>query len=381
MEFLNKYFKYDNNLEISGLTFELNIFYMLYLFKNCNKNILVVTSSLYEANKVYNSLSTYTDNNLLFPMDDFLSSMIVAASPELKYTRLETLDKLKSGKHIIVTNLMGYLKHLPSKNNEKASVIKKSDDYKREALLSLLENLGYHRDSIVTSTGEYAVRGFIVDVFLMNEKKPIRFEFDGNKIDSIRYFNEETQISENEVKSIELKAVEEIDEGVYNSLYDYIDDAIVVYVDKTQIDASYKKLVEDIFEYQKNQDNNKKIMYDFDDIKPKNQAFINTFEKKNKGLIFDSKEILNYNANFEKLIGDYQGWKKLKKEVIFYLSKDSQVKRIKKLIPDAIIKKEKINKGFMFDKYIVIGENDIEQVSHEPIKYKRNFYVGKRIRD
>ena len=381
MEFLNKYFKYENNLEISGLTFELNIFYMLYLFKSSNKNVLVVTSSLYEANKIYNSLTSYTDKNLLFPMDDFLSSMIVAASPELKYTRLETLDKIGDEKHIIVTNLMGYLKHLPSLKNKKTDVIKKNQSLKRDELISLLEDLGYHRDSIVTSTGEYAVRGFIVDVFLMNENKPIRFEFDGNVVDSIRYFNSETQMSENEIKSISLKAVEEIDDGMYNSLLDYLGDAIVVFIDKNQIEVSMTKLVEDIFEYQTNQNDHKKIMYDFHDIKPKNKVYINTVDKINKGLLFDSKELINYNGDFKKLANDVDNWIRLKKDVRFYLSKDNQIKKIRKLIPDAIIKKEKINKGFMFNNIIVIGENDIEQTTHEPVKYKRNFYIGKRIKD
>ena len=96
MNFLDEYFKYEIGTEISGLTHELNVFYVQKLCEKYDRNIIVLTSSLFEANKIYDSLVKIHDNTLLFPMDDFLSSMIVASSPELKYKRLETLDKLKS---------------------------------------------------------------------------------------------------------------------------------------------------------------------------------------------------------------------------------------------------------------------------------------------
>ena len=379
MEFLNKYFKYENNLEISGLTEELNIFYMLYLFNTQKKNILVVTSSLYEANKINNKLSTYTSDNLLFPMDDFLSSSIIAASPELKYTRLETLDKCRESKHIVVTNLMGYLKHIVSKDQETNKIIKVNDVWKRNDLINLLEDFGYHHESLVTSTGEYAVRGYIIDVFLINEVHPIRFEFDGNNIESIRYFDESTQISNKEIKSITLKPIDEISSTNASNLLDYLDNSIVVYVDKNQIDFSYNRIVEDIFEYQKNTNTTNKLMFDFAEIKVKEKVYLNTFEKSKKGLVFDSKELINYEQNFEKIASDYNSFKKLKKEVIFYLSNDKEIEQIKKIIPDAKIEKKRINQGFMFNDYIIIGENDIEKITSTPIKYKKNYYFGKKI--
>ena len=117
MNFLDEYFKYEIGTEISGLTNELNIFFVEKLSQKYDRNIIVLTSSLFEANKIYDELVKIHENTLLFPMDDFLSSMIIASSPELKYKRLETLDKIKDNKkYIIVTNLMGYLKYLPSKD-------------------------------------------------------------------------------------------------------------------------------------------------------------------------------------------------------------------------------------------------------------------------
>lgn len=95
MDFLNKYFNYENGSVTYGLTEELISFYVLNLFKKAEESVIVLTSTLFEANKIYNSIKTYTSNCSLFPMDDFLSSIALAISPEFKMTRIDTLKKMK----------------------------------------------------------------------------------------------------------------------------------------------------------------------------------------------------------------------------------------------------------------------------------------------
>lgn len=161
-------FSFENGTIIQGLTNELNAFYVLECFHRLQNNVLVVTSSLYEANQIYNSLETYTDKVLLFPMDDFLTSVAVAISPELQMKRLETLERIASGTWIVVTNLTGYLRFLPNKQKKDLLkvTLKTNDNIGRDKLHEVLEQFGYKQDSIVTSTGEYAVRGFVLDIFL-----------------------------------------------------------------------------------------------------------------------------------------------------------------------------------------------------------------------
>ena len=115
MNFLGEIFKYENHARVCGLTSELQAQYYYHYFKQNDDNILIVTNSLYDSNKIYQKLKTYTDDVCLFPMDDFLSSVALAISPDLKVNRLETLEYLKNhDKTIVVTNLMGYLRFLPS---------------------------------------------------------------------------------------------------------------------------------------------------------------------------------------------------------------------------------------------------------------------------
>lgn len=380
MKFLDEYFKYEIGTEISGLTSELNIFYILKLCEKYDRNIIVLTSSLFEANKIFDSLYKIHENTLLFPMDDFLSSMIIASSPELKYKRLETLDKLKENKkYVIVTNLMGYLKYLPNKGIKNYLELNIGQEIKRDELISSLSFLGYHRESLVTMSGEYAVRGFIVDMFPIDYDHPIRIEFDGNKIDNIKYFNENSQMSMNLVKSLKIKAIDEMVSNDKSSLYEYANEPLVVYVDKSQIDASYTHLYDDIVEYKESNNINEDLMFTMDDIKDKDRIYVNLFST--GGINLKAESIINYKENFEKLQNDYDKWIREGKDVYFYLSRLEEKKKILKLIPSANVVMKEFSHGFILDKYVVISENDIEEVKSVRGVYKNNFHVGKRIKD
>lgn len=389
-------FKYDNNIIIQGLTKELNTFYVQNLYNNTQKNILIVTSTLFEANQIFKNLKTYLDNVYLFPMDDFLTSVALAVSPEFKVKRLETLDKIKENKSIVITNLTGYLRYLPDINvKDKLNLeITKSTKINREKLEEILDKYGYNKETLVTTTGEYAVRGYVIDIFLINEEHPIRIEFFGSNIDSIRYFNESTQLSIKQLDSINITPNKEVTTSKNNSIYDYLKEPITIFYNKSQIENSYKKMLEDIINYNKEINSNGKYMFDFEEINPDYQIFINTFENENSknALTFTSKEIENFNSNYDKL-KDFVNSKIIKKKtVIFCLSKDSQIKIIKELFPDAIVTKniinnsiniinKQINNGFEYKDYVVIGEFDIEKVHSTSIKYKNNYHIGKKIKD
>ncbi len=64
--------KLQKSMGICNLTDEFFCLYLNEIYRKEDKNILVVVNSLFEANKLYNSLSIYNDSVHLFPMDDFL---------------------------------------------------------------------------------------------------------------------------------------------------------------------------------------------------------------------------------------------------------------------------------------------------------------------
>ncbi len=389
---------YENGTIVSGLTNELTIFYVLNYFKMSKKNVIVLANTLYEANQIYNNLITYSEDVLLFPMDDFLTSVALAVSPELKLKRLETLEKIDDGCHIIVTNLMGYLKFNPSikaKQNNKL-VLKVNNNISREIIIEKLEDLGYKKDSIVTMTGEYAIRGFVVDIFLNFYEHPVRIEFFGDEIESIRFFDENTQRSLNSIDEIEIKAIDEIITNENNSLLDYVPDATVITFNKQQVLVGYDKLYEEMVNYNEKENlNQQKHFFFLEDIHPSKELFVNTIENdltKKDVINFNSQEMTLFHGNFELLKDTVLAYLKKGLTVVFMLSKNSQVKIIKELflnevhmVKDEEIKKgiiniilKKMNKGFIFENYAFISEYDIEDVKQE-IKYKNNFRIGQKI--
>lgn len=400
MKILDKLFKYEENKEICGLTKELNALYIYNYYKNNDKNVVVLTNTLYEANNIYKSLKTYDDECLLFPMDDFITSMAIAISPDFKIKRLEVEEKLlkeKNNKHLIVTSLMGYLKYLPNIDEEKSIIIKKDDKIiSREIILQKLSEYGYKRESLVTTTGEYAVRGYIIDIFPVDNDKPIRIEFFDETVEKIKSFDENTQMTIKDINSIELKRIEEQMSTKNNSLLDYATNNAVFMIDETQIKASYQKLLMDILDYKenKNVDKTVKYMYEFDEIKRDTTYYINNINmiKDKNTIIYNSVELENFNSNMDKL---YTYCKKEEKNntIIFALENDKQIRIIKNLFDDALVTsidkieekhiniiKKPINKGFKINNYIFISPYDIDNIKRKDIKYKNTIKIGRKIK-
>jgi len=390
-------FSFDNDIVIEGLTHELSIFYLLECYKKTNSSILLVTSNLYEANKYIRSLETYTNQAYLFPMDDFFTSVALAVSPELRLKRLETLEKINDTPVIIVTNLMGYLKMLPQKSvhDSLKITLEKGMQISRDALITKFETLGYHRDSMVTSTGEYAVRGFVLDIYLIQQDYPIRIEFFGDEIDSIRYFEPESQRTFENVTSIVCQPILEIDTEENSSLLDYLNNPTVVMQDFSQIEVAYQKLLDEDLLYKNEMGAEyKKQFWLLDELKPMKSIYLNSFSHtfKDKNVkTFHTKELNNYQGDFDKLKEQVEAFIIQNKTVIFILSTKNQIEQIKLLfLNNVFVTKEnqihlgainiihaKINKGFIWDDVVVISEFDIEEIKQE-IKYKNNLHIGKK---
>lgn len=396
MKFVEELLEHKNGIKISGLTFELNVFYVLKLLKKY-KNIIVLTSSLYEANKYADELKGYNEKTYIFPMDEFLTSVTVAASPDLKFKRLETLDKISENtSNIVVTNLTGFLKYLPNANSsgDNKLYIERDKDIKRDVLLEKLELFGYNRTDLVLSSGEYAVRGNIVDIFLLNEESPIRIDFFGDTIDSIRYFDPNTQRSINEINSLECEPIEELKDDNPSSLLEYLPGSVVVIINKSQLEISIKKLREDILAYNESQATEEKYMYDFEEIAIDEVVYLNSLDDSESDYQYESSSIVNFNSDYELLNNFVHQRLKRNKEVIicvdnkkyrdFLLDKieNSVLSNLDNILIGKInIVDRYLHHGFEIDKYVVISQYDIEKEEKSIIKYNNPLKSGKRVKD
>ena len=420
MSFMNELFKFDNEQVIYGLTDELKCAYIHEKYEKINKSILIVLNTLYEANSFYQSLSKYNEEVYLFPMDDFLTSEAIAISPELKITRLETIENiLNSKKCIVITNLMGYLRYLPSKETYQKSFIEleENSEINVKELINKLDLIGYERQTVVTKTGEMAIRGFIIDIFPINAKNPVRIELFGDEIDSIRYFDIDTQLTIKNINSISITPNSEfiIDKSIeyderkqknldkyikpYN-IGSYLNDYEIFYINYSNIKIGYKQLVQQIFDYNVSENTNQKYMHELNEVEIKNTIYLENFDNIIDNVLntkkYDSHDILPFSKEKDEINMRLNRYLKNKNIVIICLKDIKQINKIidylennniiftneNEIINDKInIINKDINKGFEFNNYVVITETELFNKKDLNIKYKSNFKYGTKIKN
>ncbi len=97
----------------------------------------------------------------------------------------------------------------PDEMRELGAVLKLDEDFPPEILLEKLISGGYVREEPIKNIGEFSMRGGIVDVWSPNAENPVRIEFFGDTVDSIREFDAETQLSTDKLKEISIAPMRE----------------------------------------------------------------------------------------------------------------------------------------------------------------------------
>ena len=405
------------NMGITGVTDEFFCVLLYSTLQREKKNILVVVNSLYEANQLYSSLSNYTDNVSLFPMDDFLTSEALAISPELRYNRLETINKVLEQPNIVITNLMGYLRFLPTKKNYQQAFLnlEVGNTINPQELVEKLVQSGYTRDTIVNKTGEFAVRGFIIDVFPVESDTAVRIEFFDDEIESIRYFDCDTQKSLSSISSIlirpcseflTMKIVEEDSSKQkflpfyeeVSSILDYLGDSITFFKDYEQLKVSFSQIMEEVLTYRSTKDAefNGKYMFDFLDINPTFPIYYMNIDHYLSNNILDLgvHTINNFNENADSInqfirqsINDGKTVVLcLKKYQIFSVMKFLNMKVVETdfnhIIPNEVnLVSTPLKAGFVYQNYVFLTANELFLVKEKQKKYRTKFKYSSSISD
>ncbi len=387
------------------------------------KNILLVVDSLFEANKLYNSMINYDENVLLFPMDDFLTSEALSISPDLMITRLETIHALTTSKPcVVITNLMGYLRYLPNHETYQNHILnlQKGDVIDPKVLVEKLISIGYNRDTIVNKTGEFGVRGFVIDVFPIDEDNPIRIEFFDDEIESIRYFDSDTQKSIKEIKNIEIlpyfefiasKPVEELHFGkqkylpLYDSvknISDYMGDVLTFFKDYEQIDASFHHTLDEIVSYKEDKDTDfsGNYMFDLNELKVDYPIYyhslnnMSTNELESSHYTFQLKPIPSFHEDVDRINTSIRGYIDKEKTVVLSVKK-FQFRTLYKFLNMKVVEtdfmhlKEKcvnlvdcgMNQGFIFNDLVVISGSELFNAVSSKKKYHTKYKYTSVIHD
>ena len=423
------FFEQLMNIEIKksmGIYNTTDEFFCLFLNKisrETNKNILMVVNSIYEANKLYNSLIDYHKNTYLFPMDDFLTSEALAISPDLMINRLETINKiLENDNSIVITNLTGYLRFLPLKEDYQKSIIslEVGNTIEPKSLINKLVSIGYTKDTIVNKTGEFASRGYIVDIFPIAEDNPIRIEFFDDEIESIRYFDPDNQKSISESKKVVIRPFSEflttknVLEEQFNkqkylpnyekitNISNYLENCITVFKDYEQLETSYLNILEETIEFRREKDIEFKgnYMHEFNKLDVEYPIYYyslnNLSANDNVSKMYDLnvKTINNFGENSER-INEFINKQINDNKTVLICLKKYQIRSIKKhlnmKLVDSYFDNIKLNqvniieneltKGFIYEDFVVLTANELFKNIEKKNKYTTKYKYSATIDD
>jgi transcription-repair coupling factor (superfamily II helicase) len=183
----------ETKVLVSGLAGSGRSLFLAYLKEEVTSPLLVITASPEESWKIYEDLISFLGEEKvkLFPSWEILPYEWKFPHSEVIGRRLESLYDLVTKKNpIVVTTVRACLEKtiLPTELKKKSITLKVGENADIEHLVRQLSDLGFKRFPQVEEIGTFSIRGGILDVFPYSSPDPIRIEFFGDQIESIRTF-------------------------------------------------------------------------------------------------------------------------------------------------------------------------------------------------
>lgn len=279
---------------------------------------------------------TYDTDRIIKLRDDIelLSSARNVSAYSSKISDGETISKIlidlsEGDEFIIFANAIEIHNKVISKDKFKDSIIefKKGESRSFDELTGILHKYNFTRKDFVDEAGDYSVRGGIIDLFSDNMESPVRIEFFGDTIESIREFDINSQRSVREINSVKiginLSSEEESLEQV-EKIVNYIPDDALLFIDEPDVTLNEIK-----------EDDVKNMLGGFKQIHL--TQFSNTLLAESglpDQISFDSKPQPDFHSNLKMLYKNLCDHAKDGYDIYILASDEYQSKRISELIED-----------------------------------------------
>ncbi|WP_057978588.1 transcription-repair coupling factor [Caloramator mitchellensis] len=218
---ISKYREFSNVIEainnlntpcqVHGLSESQKALVSFCLFSKLDKQVLLLSHNDIEAKKLYDDIKSLTPDCYYFPSKEMVLNIDVT-SMEVKTERLNVIRRILSGEKIIVVSTIDSIFYrMPPKESLNVHFeIQVGMNIDSEFISSKLIDFGYERVDVVEGKGQFAKRGGIVDVFCPDYDEPVRIEFFGDEVDTIRSFDGITQRSIEKLNHISIHPAREI---------------------------------------------------------------------------------------------------------------------------------------------------------------------------
>jgi transcription-repair coupling factor (superfamily II helicase) len=198
---------------ISGLVTTTKALYLILLYRATERPLLVIVDGNKEAETLLEAANTFFDLLIddrelpapqLIPALDVLPHQKLSPHSEITESRAVALWRLATQKiplTVVPVSSMLFRTETADFYRQLALNIHVGEEIPLDELLQHLESIGYEKREPVEMQGEYSLRGGILDVFPAEASQPVRVEFFGDEVESIRRFDVESQRSVLKVNS------------------------------------------------------------------------------------------------------------------------------------------------------------------------------------
>ena len=178
---------------VTGLSYLNKVHLIHSLCEESGARAIIITGDEGEAVKIKEDLNTLfaSEDTLLYPARDFSLSSTAGQSREYEHLRLGVLGRMLEGDYkAVVCSIEGAMQFTipPDVLLSRSFVIEQGMDISIEKAREILVNAGYSPCEMVEGSGQFAVRGGILDFYPPDAPNPIRAEFWGDSIDTMGYF-------------------------------------------------------------------------------------------------------------------------------------------------------------------------------------------------
>ena len=221
-------------VKFSHVTVPAQAFLSAVTVRHAEKTVWILCPSVRAQDSLYETILNWLPNAQFLPEAEFAAVENVLPDPEIAAERLALLAKIdsESGPHVIVTTRASLDQPAPKRGAVSSATlqIKRGAATTLEQLLEKLSGAGYDRVAQVTTRGQFAVRGGIVDLYSWQAPLPVRLEFFGDNVESLREFDIDTQTSVRDLRKIDVLLGAADDQSGF--IRDYITkDALIIEID------------------------------------------------------------------------------------------------------------------------------------------------------
>jgi len=208
--------KGEKKLTVSGIQGSAKSFLLSLISRQINRTLIVIAATEKEAKDIHQDISFFLNgenNAFLYPAWDFFSTDMLAFQNDVELSRVEILCSFITGKQSVVVVPIKALmqKVIPRKVLEAyIETISIGDTIDRDNLVKNLSQGGYKRVTLVDEKGQFSLRGHVVDIFPPTALWPIRMEFIGDELESIREYDPASQRSTGELVDFTLTPAREV---------------------------------------------------------------------------------------------------------------------------------------------------------------------------